>query len=210
MDYVFDFRYASLSALTALNKLEQRFPEKRDVILLAKVFPALYAVKSLLYTFYTTKEMNKINEVLQTLYDEIPHAAYAEDNYVGYVVGYNEVPPFENLYEEALRNKNYVKAREVAMVSLLTDSTHFDNHIWKFAYRLKNSKISRYKAPKVPIFTVDDIIAIHNHNKNAPKYEARDLSLFIYKFPKAQQLHILKQIGLSEEGFNQYIKVNAQ
>lgn len=210
MDYVFDFRYASLSALLALDKIQERFPEKKDIILMARVFPILYANKSLLHTHYTTKEMATINSNLELIYNENPQAAFAEDNYVGYIVGYNEASPFLNLFDNALKKKDFTKAREVLLVSFLSDSTNFKTQHWRFANKLRDYKLFNYKAPKVPILTAEDVIAVHHHNKNAPGYKPTNLILFFYKLPKDQQLRLIQEIGLSEEEYNTYLKNNVK
>ncbi|HRO06883.1 MAG TPA: hypothetical protein PLE75_09375 [Ferruginibacter sp.] len=207
MDYVMDFRYASLSALNALDRIEQRFPEKREVILMARAFPVLFAVKSLLKRQYTDKERAKVHSDLQTLYEEMPQVVFAEDMFAGFAVGYNEIPPFFPLYELALKKKDYTKARDVAMLTLLSDSTNASAFINNFSGRLRNYKYgNEHKAPKVPIFTAEDVVTIHNHVKNAPKYHPKRLVLLFYKLPKEQQLAILPKINLTEEEYNQEIK----
>lgn len=204
MDYVIDFRYAPLSALTAMDRIEQRFPEKRQVILMARAFPALYAHKARFQ--FSTKERKQLLGYLQTLYTEMPQMVLAEDKFVGLAVGYNEAPPFQPLFEEALKKKDFAKAREIAMVTLLSDSSAARYFVLRMGNKFRNHKYTGYKAPKQSIFSVDDIFAIHDHIKNAPGYEARNLSSFFYKMPPEQRALVLQKINLPEKVFNETIE----
>lgn len=204
MDYVMDFRYAPLSALRALDRIEQRFPEKREVILMARAFPALYAHKG--HFLFTPKERKPLLGYLQTLYAEMPQIVLAEDKFVGLAVGYNEIPPFQPLFEEALKKKDLSKAREIVMVTLLSDSSAARYFVSRFNNWFRSNRYSGYKAPKQSIFSVDDIVAIHNHIKDAPKYQPRQLSPFFYKMPAEQRAIVMQKINLPEKEFNEFME----
>ncbi len=205
MDHVMDFRYAGLSALNALDKIEQRFPEKRKVILMARSFPVVFARKSLLYREYSDKEQAQLLNYLKAIYAEMPQMVLAEDKFVGLAVGYNNTPAFHPLFEEALKQKDYKKAREIAMMTLLSDSTNAVDFVTTFGNKLKNHKYAKFKAPKEPIFTVDDVVAIHNHIKDVPKYHPRHLALFFYKLAADQQKIVLQKFDLSEKEFKEVV-----
>ncbi|HRN92845.1 MAG TPA: hypothetical protein PLU07_10710 [Ferruginibacter sp.] len=206
MDYVMDFRYAGLTAINALDRLEQRFPEKREVILMAKTFPVLFAIKSLLNREYSDKERARLRSNLQTLYAEMPQVVLAEDKFAGFAVGYNEVPAFYPLYEEAIKKKDYTNARDIAMLTLLSDSTYSASFLNYFGNKLRDFKISKYKAPKVPIFTAEDVLAIYDHIKDAPNYDPGKFAVFIYKLPKEQIAAILPKIKLTQEQYDKTIE----